>query len=51
VRDYACLALGTQWREVDSPELRSALADRLDDPDRDTGHEALLGLAYRVTGS
>lgn len=47
VRDYACMALGTQWRPVDTPELRSALADRLDDPDRDARHEALVGLAYR----
>lgn len=47
VRDYACIALGTQWREVDTPELRAALTVRLDDIDRETRCEALVGLAYR----
>ncbi len=47
VRDYACFALAAQWREVDTPALRDALAARLDDIDRDTRSEALLGLAYR----
>lgn len=47
VRDAACFVLGRQWREVDTPELREALHSRLDDPDRDTRTEALLGLAYR----
>ncbi|GAA3672156.1 hypothetical protein GCM10022237_34780 [Nocardioides ginsengisoli] len=47
VRDAACFALGEQWREIDTPELREALAARLDDIDRDTRSEALLGLAYR----
>ena len=47
VRDAACFALGTLWREVDTTELREALAARLDDLDRDTRSEALLGLAFR----
>lgn len=47
VRDYACFALAEQWREVDTPALRDALAARLDDLDRDTRSEALVGLAYR----
>lgn len=47
VRDWACTALGTQWREVDTTELRDALAARLDDPHDDTRCEALVGLAYR----
>ena len=46
-RDYACFALAEQWREVDTPALRDALAARLDDLDRDTRSEALVGLAYR----
>ncbi|HWU22563.1 MAG TPA: HEAT repeat domain-containing protein [Nocardioides sp.] len=47
VRDYACFALAEQWREVDTAELREALAARLDDVDRDTRCEALVGLAFR----
>lgn len=47
VRDHATLALGQQWREIDTPELREALAARLDDIDRGTRSEALVGLAYR----
>jgi hypothetical protein len=47
VRDYACLALGEQWRDTDTPAVREALAARLDDIDRDARCEALLGLAYR----
>ena len=48
VRDYACLALGEQWREVDTPAVREALAARLDDADREVRCEALVGLAYRL---
>ncbi len=47
VRDWACFALAEQWREVHTPALREALAARLDDLDRDTRAEALVGLAYR----
>lgn len=47
VRDWSCLALGQQWREVDTHEVRDALAARLDDVHEDTRCEALLGLAYR----
>ncbi|WP_265520466.1 HEAT repeat domain-containing protein [Oerskovia flava] len=47
VRDYACFVLGRQFHEVDTPELRDALAARLDDVDRETRCEALVGLAYR----
>lgn len=47
VRDWACLALGTQWIDVDTTAVREALAARLDDIDRDTRCEALVGLAYR----
>lgn len=36
VRDWACFVLAEQWREVDTPALRKALAARLDDLDRDT---------------
>ncbi|HKT04097.1 MAG TPA: HEAT repeat domain-containing protein [Rugosimonospora sp.] len=47
VRDWACFALGTQLSDVDSPELRDALAERLDDEHDDTRCEATLGLARR----
>lgn len=47
VRDHACFALAEQWREVDTPEVREALAVRLDDIDHDARSEALVGLAYR----
>jgi hypothetical protein len=47
VRDWACFALGEQWREVDSSSIRDALAARLDDADVDTRCEALVGLSYR----
>jgi len=47
VRDRACFVLAEQWREIDMPELRDALADRLDDIDRESRSEALVGLAYR----
>jgi hypothetical protein len=47
VRDYACFTLAEQWREVDTPSVREALAARLDDIDREARCEALVGLAYR----
>lgn len=46
VRDWATFGLGSQLR-TDSPAVRAALADRLDDPDGDIAGEALLGLACR----
>ncbi len=46
VRDWATFALGTQV-EVDTPELREALVDRLADEDEDTRDEAIVGLARR----
>jgi HEAT repeat protein len=46
VRDWATFALGTLARE-DSPQLRDALAARLDDPDAETRLEAVHGLAVR----
>jgi len=47
VRDRACFVLAEQWREIDTPEVRDALAARLDDIDRETRSEVLVGLAYR----
>ena len=46
VRDWATFALGT-LAEVDTPEVRDALAARLDDPDLDARAEAIGGLAMR----
>jgi hypothetical protein len=43
VRDWACFGLGQL--EADTPSVRDALADRLDDPHDDTRCEALLALA------
>lgn len=46
VRDWATFGIGSQL-VADTPDVRDALADRLDDPDADTADEALLGLATR----
>jgi predicted nucleotidyltransferase len=46
VRDWATFALGTQI-EIDSPQIRDALAHRLDDTHDDTRAEAIVGLARR----
>lgn len=53
VRNWATFGLGSQLGfpegEIifDSPELRAALVDRLDDPHEETRCEALVGLAIR----
>lgn len=46
VRDWSTMALGSLI-DADSPEIRAALVERLDDDDRDTRAEALAGLARR----
>jgi hypothetical protein len=45
VRDWATTALAAL--DADTPVLRAALAERLDDADRDTVAEAAQGLARR----
>src|SRR2546430_2748379 len=46
VRDWATFGIGSLL-DVDGNEIRQALTERLDDPDRDTAGEALVGLARR----
>jgi hypothetical protein len=46
VREQAVFALGA-LATVDGPAVREALADRLDDPERDVAAEAVFGLAVR----
>jgi HEAT repeat protein len=45
-RDWATFGLGT-FIDADSPEIRDALADRLDDDCEETVNEAMVGLARR----
>jgi HEAT repeat protein len=49
VRDWATFGLGSQT-DQDTPELRAALAARLNDPDPTTRAEAMVGLARRKDG-
>jgi methionyl-tRNA formyltransferase len=46
IRDLATFALGT-LASADTPALRAALAERLEDPDPETAVEAMHGLAIR----
>ena len=46
VRDWATFTLGSQF-DVDSHDVRAALADRLDDPSEAVRAEAVVGLARR----
>ncbi|MFP2898984.1 HEAT repeat domain-containing protein [Corallococcus sp. 4LFB] len=47
VRNWATFSLGTQAEEVDTPELRDALFDRLTESSMELRGEALVGLALR----
>lgn len=47
VREWATFTLGSQAREVDTPELREALMDRISETHPKIRGEALLGLALR----
>ncbi|MBJ6761929.1 HEAT repeat domain-containing protein [Myxococcaceae bacterium JPH2] len=47
VRDWATFSLGSLREDLDTPELRDALAARLHEEDSETFGEALVGLATR----
>ncbi|RUO88140.1 hypothetical protein D7Y11_36950 [Corallococcus sp. AB018] len=47
VRNWATFSLGSQAEDVDTPELRDALFDRLTETDLELRGEALVGLALR----
>jgi hypothetical protein len=47
VRDWSTFALGTLFDDVDTPQLREALAARLPDQHADARAEAMVGLATR----
>ncbi|MHA7630207.1 HEAT repeat domain-containing protein [Corallococcus sp. M7] len=47
VREWATFTLGSQARDVDTPELREALVERLSETHVKIRGEALLGLALR----
>ncbi|RKG74393.1 hypothetical protein D7W79_23060 [Corallococcus exercitus] len=47
VREWATFTLGSQAREVDTPELREALVERISEDHPKIRGEALLGLALR----
>ncbi|PWJ47197.1 hypothetical protein SAMN06264364_14011 [Quadrisphaera granulorum] len=51
VREAACFAVATAWRDLDAPGLCDALAARVDEftpePDLEVRDEALLALAHR----
>jgi HEAT repeat protein len=53
VRDWATFSIGTEWMGndaadyIDSPQIRSALRNRLEDPYEEARREAIWGLARR----